>query len=141
IYSALSASEKRDALNTLASRATYAKALLVSVGQNQIASREITAELVRQLRNLKDEEIESQLTKVWGVARDSPADKQQEIEKYRAIFRAGGSQPGNALRGRVVFTKTCHQCHTLFNTGGKVGPDLTGSNRGDLDYVLPYLVE
>ena len=67
--------------------------------------------------------------------------KQQEIEKYRAIFRAGGSQPGNALRGRVVFTKTCHQCHTLFNTGGKVGPDLTGSNRGDLDYVLQNIVD
>jgi len=75
------------------------------------------------------------------VARDSTADKQQEIEKYRAIYRAGGSQPGDALRGRVVFTKTCHQCHTLFNTGGKVGPDLTGSNRGDLDYVLQNIVD
>jgi putative heme-binding domain-containing protein len=140
-YNALSASEKHDALNTLAARVVYATALLAAVEQNQIPSREITAELVRQLRNLKSAGIDALLTKVWGVARDSTADKQQEIEKYRTIFRAGGSQPGDALRGRVVFTKICHQCHTLFNAGGKVGPDLTGSNRGDLDYILQNIVD
>jgi putative heme-binding domain-containing protein len=29
----------------------------------------------------------------------------------------------------------------LFGTGGKVGPDLTGSNRGDLDYILQNIVD
>jgi putative heme-binding domain-containing protein len=76
---------------------------------------------------------------VWRAT--ARADKQLEIEKYRAIYRAGGSQPGDALRGRVVFTKICHQCHTLFDSGGKVGPDLTGSNRGDLDYILQNIVD
>jgi hypothetical protein len=102
VYSALSVAEKRDALNTLAARTAYARALLAAVGQNKVEPKELTAELIRQLRNLKDPEIDAQLTKVWGVARDSTADKQQEIEKYRAVFRAGGSQPGDALRGRVV---------------------------------------
>ena len=27
-------------------------------------------------------------------------------------------------------------CHTLYGEGGKVGPDLTGSNRANLDYIL-----
>src|SRR5204863_4564253 len=40
-----------------------------------------------------------------------------------------------------VFTRTCQQCHTLFDTGGKVGPDLTGSNRGELDYILQNIVD
>jgi cytochrome c2 len=31
-------------------------------------------------------------------------------------------------RGRQLFARTCQPCHTLFGTGGKVGPDLTGSN-------------
>src|SRR6185436_18749162 len=91
--------------------------------------------------NLKSQELDGLLTKVWGVARDSTADKQQEIAKYRRVYAAGGSQPGDALRGRVVFAKTCQQCHTLFGTGGKVGPDLTGSNRGDLDYILQNIVD
>jgi putative heme-binding domain-containing protein len=35
-----------------------------------------------------------------------------------------------------VFAKTCQQCHTLYGVGGKVGPDITGSNRANLDYLL-----
>ncbi|MBC8002237.1 MAG: dehydrogenase, partial [Opitutaceae bacterium] len=30
---------------------------------------------------------------------------------------------------------------TLFDVGGKVGPDLTGSNRGDLDYILQNMAD
>src|SRR5207344_1502600 len=77
----------------------------------------------------------------WGVVRDSAEDKQKEIERYKGIFRAGGSQPGDASRGRALFVKTCQQCHTLFETGGKVAPDLTGSNRGDLDYLLQNVID
>jgi len=35
----------------------------------------------------------------------------------------------------------CQQCHSLFDVDGKVGPDLTGSNRGDLDYILQNIVD
>jgi len=136
VYGTLNTAEKRDALNTLASRASFAKPLLASVGQGTVPAKDLTADLVRLLRNFKNPEIEQAIQKVWGVARDLTADKQKEIEKYKRIYRAGGSQPGDALRGRAVFARTCQQCHTLFDTGGKVGPDLTGSNRGDLDYIL-----
>ncbi len=37
--------------------------------------------------------------------------------------------------------RTCQQCHTLFGVGGQVGPDLTGSNRADLDYVLSNVLD
>jgi putative heme-binding domain-containing protein len=33
------------------------------------------------------------------------------------------------------------QCHTLFEPGGKVGPELTGANRSDLDYVLQNILD
>ncbi|HKI71476.1 MAG TPA: dehydrogenase, partial [Verrucomicrobiae bacterium] len=35
----------------------------------------------------------------------------------------------------------CQQCHALFDAGGKVGPDLTGSNRADLDYLLQNIID
>jgi putative heme-binding domain-containing protein len=73
--------------------------------------------------------------------RESAADKEKEIKRYKAIYQAGGSQPGDASRGRAVFAKACQQCHVLFDAGGKVGPDLTGSNRGDLDYILQNIVD
>jgi putative heme-binding domain-containing protein len=51
------------------------------------------------------------------------------------LTRQPSQAPDRSL-GRAVYTKVCQQCHTLFGVGGQVGPDLTGSNRADLDYVL-----
>lgn len=141
VYATLSPTEKRDALNTLASRVAYAKPLLAAIESKKVAATDLTAELVRQVRNLKNAELDAQIQKVWGAFREASPDKQAEIEKYRKIYRAGGSTPGEASRGRAVFAKTCQQCHTLFDIGGKVGPDLTGSNRGDLNYILENMVD
>jgi putative heme-binding domain-containing protein len=40
-----------------------------------------------------------------------------------------------------MFAKNCQQCHTLFALGAKIGPDLTGSNRANVDYVLSNIVD
>ena len=48
---------------------------------------------------------------------------------------------GNAVAGRRVFERTCSKCHTLFGEGGIIGPDLTGSGRKNLDYVLSNLID
>jgi putative heme-binding domain-containing protein len=43
--------------------------------------------------------------------------------------------------GRALFEKTCAQCHQLYGNGGKVGPDITGSNRANLDYLLENIYD
>jgi len=43
--------------------------------------------------------------------------------------------------GRLVFNTACANCHTLYGHGGQVGPDLTGSNRDNLDYLLDNIVD
>jgi putative heme-binding domain-containing protein len=43
--------------------------------------------------------------------------------------------------GREVFVKTCGACHLLHGQGGKIGPDITGSNRADLEYLLANLLD
>ncbi len=141
IYSTLSAAHKRDARNTLAGRPAYARRLLAAVEANQVPKSDLTADLIQQLRNLKNPEVDALLAKVWGTARESTADMKAEIARVRNVFHGGGSQPGDAQRGRTVFTKICLPCHTMFGSGGKVGPDLTGSNRGDLDYILENMVD
>jgi putative membrane-bound dehydrogenase-like protein len=141
VYNGLSAPEKRDALNTLVARASFARPLLAAVEQGALPRKDLSADLIRQLRNLKNPELDQEIQKVWGIARTSSAEKKQLIEKYKRVYQAGGSQPGDAARGRAVFAKACQQCHTLFDTGGAVGPDLTGSNRADLDYILENIVD
>ncbi|HZV36030.1 MAG TPA: PVC-type heme-binding CxxCH protein, partial [Verrucomicrobiae bacterium] len=141
IYPGLDPGQKRDALNTLVARVDFAKPLLAAVAQGNIPAKDLTADLVRQLRGLKDKEIAGQILKLWGVSRDSSAQMKADIEHYKQLFWAGGSVQGNASRGRAVFAKTCQQCHTLFGTGGHVGPDLTGSQRANLDYIVLNIVD
>jgi putative heme-binding domain-containing protein len=138
-YNSLNQSEKKDALNTLVSRTSYAKALLSAVANKSIPARDLSADIVRQLRNFKDPEINQQVEKLWGVARETEADKLKEIAKYKSMITI--EPAGDASRGRAVFARVCLQCHTLFGEGGKVGPDITGSNRGDLDYILQNIVD
>lgn len=140
-YKGFSADEKRDALNTLVGRPAWAKELVAAVSSGELPKTDLTAELIRQLRGLKNPELLAQLDKVWGTVRESTADKKMLIDHYTRVYWAGGSQPGDASRGRAVFQRTCQQCHTLFGEGGKVGPDLTGSNRGDLGYILENIVD
>jgi len=139
LYSSLTAAEKKEALNTLVSRAAFAKPLLGAIAAKTIPTRDLTADIVRQLRNFHDETINDQVGKLWGVARESEADKLAEIAKYKAMLESKGA--GDPGRGRGVFSRICQQCHTLFEAGGKVGPELTGSNRGDLDYVLQNVID
>jgi putative heme-binding domain-containing protein len=42
----------------------------------------------------------------------------------------------NLPEGRLVYAKTCAGCHVLFEEGRAVGPNLTGSQRSNLDYIL-----
>lgn len=141
VYDSLDTVQKRDALNTLVSRPTYAKTLLAALEQGKVPSKDFTADIIRQLRSHKDADLQAEVTRVYGSAREVSADKRAEIERYRAIYRKGGSQPGNASPGRVVYNRVCAQCHVLFDSGGKVGPDITGANRTDLNYLLETIVD
>jgi putative heme-binding domain-containing protein len=140
-YATFDPALKRDALNTLVSRVSYAAPLVAAIAAQRIPAKDLTADIVRQLRGLKDPALQTQVTKLYGTYRESSADKKAEIEKYRRLYSSGGSQPGNASPGRVVFNKVCAQCHTLFDVGGKVGPDITGANRTDLNYLLETILD
>ncbi len=141
VYPTLTPDERRDALNTLASRVNSARALLAAVGEKRVASKDLSADLIRQLRNLKNGEVDNQIGKVWGTVRETSADRAKEIARYRAMLTTKAKVAPDLEQGRAIFARTCQQCHTLFGTGGKIGPELTGSNRADLDYVLANVLD
>ncbi|MBX6311568.1 MAG: c-type cytochrome [Isosphaeraceae bacterium] len=140
-YESFTPSEKRDALNTLAARVGFARALLAAVEAKVIPASDLSADLVRQLRNLKDRALDEQIGRVWGTVRETSRDAAALIARYKAMLTATPSRPPDPKLGRIVFEKTCAQCHTLFGLGGKVGPELTGSNRADLDYLLTNVLD
>ncbi len=137
----LSPAERRDAFGTLASRVSSARALVGALAAGQFAAKDLPADLVRQLRNFQQPDINTALDKHWGSARESSADKLKEMERYRKLLNAAAAPKPDLAKGRAVFAKTCGQCHTLYGAGGKVGPDITGSNRADLDYLLHNILD
>ncbi len=141
LYSELSQNEKRAALTTLSSRSEYAIAMLEAIDAKRIAASDLTADLVRQLEYLKNNRVKSLLEKNWGTVRESPAEKTKLIEEYKALVESTKQPKPDLSLGRAVFAKTCQQCHVLFATGGNIGPELTGSNRANLDYLLSNIVD
>src|SRR5206468_7972372 len=75
VYDALDTAQKRDALNTLASRPPYARALLAAVADGKVSTKDLTADIVRQLRSHKDPALQAEVTKVYGSTREITADK------------------------------------------------------------------
>jgi putative heme-binding domain-containing protein len=140
-YASFSAEERRDALTTLASRVNYAEALLDALASGRVVSTDLSADLIRQLRNLKSDKLISRINDVRGVVRDTAEDKARLIADYQKLLTTPPSQAPDVSLGRAVFSKSCQQCHTLFDIGGKVGPELTGSNRANLDYLLSNVVD
>lgn len=132
---------KRDAFGTLSSRVSFARALVGALAAGKFPAKDLPADLVRQLRNYQQADINAALDKHWGAARESTADKKAEMERYKALLAKSGAQKDDLVKGRAVFAKTCGQCHQLYGVGGKVGPDITGSNRADLDYLLHNILD
>jgi putative heme-binding domain-containing protein len=89
---------------------------------------------------LGNKTLDKRIGDVWGLVRSTPAEKQKKIADLRKIINSQ-NQTLNLAHGRTLYLKACHQCHTLYGLGGKIGPDLTGSNRANLDYILENMVD
>jgi putative membrane-bound dehydrogenase-like protein len=136
LYESLPAEEKRATLATLGSRAPYAVEFLKAVAAKEIPITDLSADLVRQLHNLHDQSVDKLLAETWGQVRPTAEDKARLIAEHRQLLTRTEGDDHDLALGRAIFAKTCQQCHTLYGVGEKIGPDLTGSNRSDAEYLL-----
>jgi putative membrane-bound dehydrogenase-like protein len=139
-YGTFTEAEKADAVATLASRPAYALALLDAMGQGRVDRRDLSAFTARQLLALNDRALTDKLTKVWGTVR-KPQDKSALMNRYLSVVPPGALKKADRAHGRQVFAKTCATCHTLFGEGARIGPDLTGSQRINPEYVLTKVLD
>jgi putative heme-binding domain-containing protein len=140
-YKDFTEAEKSDAVATLASRPAYAQALLDAMERGDVPTRDLSAFTARQLLTFNDKALADRLTKVWGVIRPAGGDKTKLLAHYLALTPPDALKKADRSRGRAVFARTCAKCHTLFGEGGKIGPDLTGSQRVNPEYVLTKVLD
>jgi putative membrane-bound dehydrogenase-like protein len=133
--------ERIEAINTLTSRRSYARALLDAMEAKIVPQQDVSPFHARQLAALKSREINERLAKVWGRAAPVAADKEKLKRMIASTLPDEVIAQADVRAGRAVFARMCGACHSLFGEGAKIGPELTGAQRANLDYVLENLID
>jgi putative heme-binding domain-containing protein len=141
IYPALSAEEKREALATAASRPSWARWVADQLHSGKIAKKDVSVTLIRQLRGFRDAKIDEIVDRHFGKSSGGSADRQGEIVKIKEWLTPEFIKSGDPIHGREIFNRSCVICHKLFDAGTEIGPELTGANRADIDYLLKNIVD
>jgi putative heme-binding domain-containing protein len=122
----------------LASRKTWAIALLEAVDAKQVDRNSVTPATVRKMLLFPDDKIAALVKKSWGdVQGATSAEMRAQVERFAALIETGS---GNPYSGRSLYRESCGKCHQLFQDGGKIGPDLTSFKRDDLKRMLLNVV-
>ncbi len=130
---------RREVVGLLAGRKAWAKALLDAAKKGAVDKRELTENHVRQMLALNDAELTKTIEDVWGKLRaQTPEKVAQQLTKFR---RQLAELPADRKAGQAVFEKNCIVCHKLFGKGNDVGPELTGANRRDPEYLLTNIID
>ncbi len=137
-YPTLPAKARAAAQTALASRTPWARELLTAVDTARLKKEQITIANLLAMQNLKDTACAALIQKHWGRLTKSSEEKEAQITRVRALLSTG---KGDAKSGRELFKVVCATCHKLNNEGANIGPDLTGYERDNLDFILPAIVD
>lgn len=128
------------AIDTLVSRASYASDLLDAIERGRVPARAISPFQARQIQSLNDPELNERLADLWGSLNETPEEKKEEIAMWKSHLTDEIIEGADPVRGEIVFAQSCGACHQLYGKGGAFGPDLTGSDRHNLDYLLGNII-
>ncbi len=128
------------AMDTLVSRPSYAKVLLNRIERGDLPRESLTPFHARQILSLGNTALTKQLGEVWGEIRDTPEAIKAEIATWKKLLSPEIIAQADPEKGKAIFTGLCGACHKLYGEGSAIGPDLTGSDRHNLDYLLGNIV-
>lgn len=140
-YPSFDAAARQDALQTLAARPAWAGQLLDAIEARRVPLADVSAYTARQIDALGAPDLSKRLTAVWGELRATAGDKAKLIADYKKKLTADVLAEADKAAGRAIYQRSCTACHKLFGEGGEVGPELTGSQRDNLDYVLENIID
>lgn len=126
------------ALEALASRTTWTQSMLDAIAAEKVSAAGFPAPVRRALATSKDKAIRDHAYEVLGAWQDSSDDVKSLIaQKKQACL----TDEPDLANGKLLFTATCMVCHEFHGGGQKVGPDLIGSGRSNLDALLANVID
>ena len=109
------------------------------VDAGRIAARDLSLDQLQRLALFHEPAIDKLLEKHWGkIAPATPGEKLTRIRNVVSAIQAG---KGDMAAGKRSFQKHCAICHTLHGEGNKVGPDLTGADRKNREWLVANIVD
>ncbi len=140
-FGGLKDGNKARAIDTLSSRLAYALKLAQALESGKIDASELSASQVRQLRAFGNKDIDACLESKWGIIQETPEARLAAIEKWKQALTKDAIAKADKAAGAALFKKSCANCHKLYGEGGAIGPDLTGANRSNLEYLLINIID
>ena len=138
LYRSLPVDARPAAQSLLASRASWTRLWLDAIKQTPALKESIPLATVRRMLLHDDTQIAESINQLWGSIQGATTKQmKQRIEDYSQLINLG---TGNPYNGETVFVKQCGKCHTLFDQGGEIGPNLTSYKRDDLGSMLLNIV-
>jgi putative heme-binding domain-containing protein len=133
--------DRPQVISMLVTRPAFAALLLDAVADGRIPRQDVSAYQVRQLLSLGDKGLADRTEEVWGALRSSDAEKRQRITQLKAQLQDLAPSTSDLSHGRQLFQQVCANCHRLYGQGDRLAPDLTGSGRHNLDYLLENIID
>lgn len=129
--------ERPPVLNVLLSRSGWVKKVLDAIADGRMRRTDLGVPQARQIGAFNDPALRRQLAEVWGVIHDADETAHAEtLRRWKLRLSPEKLERADRFEGQKVFSTVCGACHRLHGAGGTLGPDLTGSGRQNLDYLL-----
>ncbi len=136
-YHEFNKTDKLEIIQTMSSRSGYGQLLTRALKDETMPKTDIPAYAARQLRRV----VGNGFVEVWGPIDQLSGNQKVMYEKYRDLLSEEAIAKANFINGETIFQQTCGPCHKMYGKGGTLGPDLTGSNRKNLEYLLSNVLD
>lgn len=133
--------ERGPVLNALLSRPAWTAKMLDAMAAGKFRRTDLGVAQARQILGLKNPALSQRLTEVWGALQETDeAARRTALRRWQQQLTPEALKAADAVEGRKLFLTSCGACHQLYGEGGRLGPDLTGSGRQNLDYLLENIL-
>ena len=133
--------ERDEVVEILCGRINWADTLLSGIENGQVSKSLISPYHALQIKSLKNEKLDERLDQCWGVIRTSPEYLSKRKGELKKELNSEAVSKADLKKGSLLYDQQCAGCHQLYGRGGNLGPDLTGSGRSNIDYLLENIVD
>jgi len=135
VWPSLSPRLRLAASDVILSRTAWIEVMLERAGQGGFALNDLDPARLATLRNHKDPKIKQSIATLLNSS--GTGNRKDILERYQSSLKL----PGDSLRGKQVFAKSCSACHRLDGVGYELAPNIAAYKFRGPDAILQNVIE